>query len=226
MTPDRPDTSSDVHTAQWNPLARRFARSPQMMVLRLARYALLGWVLFFIVLITFVLHAMIATLRPVPVIAVNERGEVIGEFEYLNNAMRTDEEVIAASMYFVERYLSLNSASIYDDYAIALSMMSPAMQEKTLDEIKATGYLKRIANSAIHSHIEYHAPPTLLQRKGAEVMVHLIGNMVVIGTTQQDGEQTKKAFDMTLLAEMVPRTIRQTQGIHILDIRQTQGNTE
>ena len=188
------------------------------MIVRLNRYALLGWVFGFIILFFFGIYFSIDKLQRVPVLAVDASGRVLGTFEYLDPSIRTDEEIISGSKYFLDRFLSLNSATIYNDYAAALSMMSNELRESKVNEVKNTGYLKRIEDAHSHSFNDYEKDSkkvTIIAKEGLRAAVRLRGNMVV---TPENGKTFEREFDITLEIMVVARNTFVTAGIEITNI--------
>lgn len=184
------------------------------LIRQLQRYALLGWGLFFLVLILHFLLIMVSTLAPRPVVAVDAAGRVLGTFEYLTPAARSDQEILAASMRFASLFMSLNSTTIYEDYAEAMNMMSPELLAATQLSLKSSNYLAQVAKTKARSWLEF-APNDgvrIVTRNGLNTQVRLTGNIVVDAGTGQ----IKKPFDITLETEAVARNISNTSGLAIL----------
>ncbi len=191
---------------------------PGFLINRLARYATMGWFAFFLSLFIFLFYVAVDKLVPVPVIGVNESGQILGTFEYLDPTTRSDEEVIAGSKYFLDRLLSLNSSTIYNDNSAALNMMEDDLRAKKIEELKATNYLPRAEAARTHSFNEYD------KRHGASIIakrdllrsVRLQGYMII---TPEDGKTIEKPFDFTLDIRIIPRNTFVTAGISIIDMR-------
>ena len=200
-----------------NALLRR--HGPQGFLLhRLARYALAGWCCFLLSLGAFFLYALIDALRPAPVLAVDRSGRVLGRFEYLSAAERSDAEILAAARYFAERYLSLNSHSIYDDYAAAMTMMDSAQRQRTAEELRQTNYLGKVRRANARSYLEYLEPPELVGRDGDRALVSLSGRMVIYTRADIAAE---RRFELLLDMRVVPRSSFATAGVQVVDIRQS-----
>lgn len=184
------------------------------LVRRLQRYALLGWALFFAVLCAHFLIVLASTFAPRPVIAVDAAGRVLGSFEYLQPGSRSDQEILAASMRFADLFLSLNSATIYEDYAGALNMMGPELNAITMKSLESDDYLARVADTKARSRVEF-APKDgarILARSGLNAQVRLTGHIVI----DAGAEPISKAFDITLDTEIVARNTTNTSGLLIL----------
>ncbi len=188
------------------------------LILRLQRYALLGWLAFFLLAGVFVLYVFVERLAPQAVLAVDEGGRVLGQFEYLSPEVRTDQELIAGAMFFIDRYLSVNSATVYHDYSAALNMMSEPLRKQKIAEVKKTGYLTQIDQARSRSYLEYFEnarAPTILWRRGLQTAVRLRGSMVMIR-----GDQTiERPFDLTVEMTLIARNTLATQGLVIDAIR-------
>ncbi len=129
------------------------------LVLYLQRQARLGWVLFFITAGVFIVYVLLGRLATVPVLAVDESGRVLGSFEYISEAHRTNAEYAAAVARWLDHYLSANSATIYADIAVALSLMhdDPQSDDDTrgtfLARLRASDLPNKIADSDTRSWI-------------------------------------------------------------------------
>lgn len=192
--------------------------------IRLQRMALFGWLLFFVFILFFGLWLVVERLTPIPVLAVNESGQLLGTFEYLNPTVRTDGEVIAAGKYFLDRYLSVNSATIYNDYASALNMMNQELHKEKLQEVTDTNYLIRVEKNKTHSYNEYSdgaESPEIIARRDLYAAVRLRGYMVIQVPAVNGNVSTKleRPFDITLDMQIIPRNTLATHGIQITSIR-------
>ncbi|MDH5573278.1 MAG: hypothetical protein OEY89_16065, partial [Gammaproteobacteria bacterium] len=58
------------------------------LMLKLQRFSVLGWVLFFLLLLANVVVVAIDQIIPEPVIAVDESGRVLGTFEFMDASQR------------------------------------------------------------------------------------------------------------------------------------------
>jgi len=191
------------------------------LVRSLQRYALLGWFLFFLTLGAHFLLVMLSTLTPRPVIAVDESGRIIGNLEFLTANTRSDQELMAASMRYVQNFMSLNSETIFEDYAAAMNMMAPELLDKTRENILANNYLAVVAKAHTRSRITFgggEAAPVVLGRKDLDADIRLRGTIFVFdGRVKGSVSEVKKPFDVTIHVRAVPRNSMNTAGIIILD---------
>ena len=183
------------------------------LVRRLQRYALLGWALFFLVLILHFLLILAGTLAPRPVVAVDAAGHVLGTFEYLAPSTRSDDEIIASGKRFAVLFMSLNSATVFEDYAEAMNMMGPQLLAATELSLKSDNYLSRVAKARARSWLEF-APNgvRITARSGLNAQVRLAGNIMI----DAGGGPVSKPFDLTLETQAVARNTTNTGGILIL----------
>ncbi len=188
------------------------------LVRQLQAYALLGWILFGVTLSLHFLTVLISTMSPRPIVAVDASGRVLGTLEYLSPTTRSDQDILDASERFADNYLSLNSATIFNDYAVAMNMMGPDLLKATEQALHHDTYLARVAASHTHSWIEWadgDAAPRLLNRQGLDAQVRLRGTLFVEGP----GGAVQKPFDMTLDTRAVARNSFNTAGVEILSRR-------
>lgn len=186
------------------------------LIRRLQRYALLGWVLFFVVLFLHFVSELASNFMPRPIVAVDASGRILGNIEYLNAGTRSDDEIIAASKRFASLYMSLNAATIFDDYAQAMNMMGDELLATTQQSLKADNYLARVAAAKARSWLEFSPQDgaRIVERHGLTAQVRLAGNIVIDGGGK-DGV-VSKPFDMTVTVESVARNTLNTSGIKIV----------
>ncbi|HFE37503.1 MAG TPA: hypothetical protein ENK06_03655 [Gammaproteobacteria bacterium] len=186
------------------------------LIIRLQRYAMLGWVLFFLLATVFSFYVIASAMRPVPVIAVNQDGQVLGAFDYLNADSRSDVEILAGAKHWLRYYYSLNSRTIFEDYTAALNMMDTSLRESKLKEILDLNYLQNIEHASARSHLAFDQV-TLVDRRNRESVVALSGNIVI-----DNGKGlVEKAFSVQLTLETVSRaTLGQlgTLGLRVLSV--------
>lgn len=185
------------------------------LVRSLQRYAMLGWLLFFILLGMIFVTNLVKMFVPQPVFAVDEAGHLLGVIEYLKPTSRTDQEIIAASKYFIQNFLSLNSATIFEDYAAAMNMMASAYLAETQKAVKDDNYLARVAAAKSRSWLEFAATDgaKIVERRNMNAQVRLRGNIVV----DAGGGRVEKPFDVMLETEVVARNTNNTSGLVILN---------
>ncbi len=186
------------------------------LVLVLRRYALLGWVLFFITAGYHALYVLVKTSQPIPVLTFDSQGRLLGQIDYVDPMQRADNELLADTKYFLIHYLSANSATIYDDAAIALTMMSDELRKKKLEQYKLTNQLKLIEQADVSSRVvfarEGDKKPAVIWRRDGKAAVRLGGQVRV-------GKDTENDFFVELTLRLVPRTLENAHGIEVIDIR-------
>ncbi len=187
------------------------------LILRLQRYALLGWGCFFALAIVFVGYALVAQLRPVPVIAVSEDGRMLGTVDYVDGTHRTEGELLAAARYFTQYYLSMNSATVFEDMALAMNMMETSLREQKLAEVKANDYLARIAAAETRAQVRFGEgaeQPQLIEQREEAARIRLRGQLLLDGP----GGRVESPFDVTVTLRPVARTPLATHGVAILNV--------
>lgn len=181
------------------------AHGPTGHLLRsLQRYAVLGWLLFAITGVLFATYVFITVLQPPQTVVVNESGQIIGQLEYFDERARPDSAVVATAKYFMSHHLSVSAATVYDDKAIALSMMSEALRERELENLAATDFFATVEKVNNLSRIEFvdtgEVTNRVQRRDGRQVEVLLNGN-VVLGL-----EDPKRVpFRAVLTLQLTPR---------------------
>lgn len=178
----------------------------------LQRYALLGWGLFFGLVLFFMLYLVIDKLTPTPVIAVDESGRILGSIDYMDGTTRSDVQLIKGGKYFLSCYLSLTSDTVFEDYACALNMMSPALKASKLQEIEKTNYLARVNRTKTRSYLSFDdAGVTIEEKHDEKSVLRFVGKVMINAGTGT----TESAFDITLHMSTIARTHDNMQGLRI-----------
>jgi len=182
---------------------------------RLARYAMLGWGLFGCTALAFCLLAAIAAWRTPPIIAVNREGMLLGHVQWLGAVQRSHSELVAASMRFIEDYLSVNSDTVVPDYVQALDMMAAPFRTVTVRALQKSAYIARVREAHLRSWVSFdkgHKRPRVVGASGPVARVHLSG---VVHLALPSGQSRREAFSVMLTVTSVPRRSRDTAGVVI-----------
>lgn len=186
------------------------------LIRKLQRFGLLGWGLFVATLLMHMLIVLVSTLSPRPVVAVDESGRVLGNIEFLKPASRSSQEILATAQRFLHAYLSLNSDTIFEDYAEAMNLMSPDLQRVTKEGLTRDNYLARVQKAKTRSWLEFAQggdAPQIVDQRGLDATVRVRGAILVDGP----GGHVEKPFDTTLALRAVARTTANTAGLMIID---------
>lgn len=192
--------------------------APGFLLRKLQRYALLGWGLFAATLFLHMLIVLVSSFAPKPVVVVNEAGQMVGTIEYLKPSARSDQEILAASQRFLTHYMSLNSETIFEDYAEAMNMMSRDLQQLTREALKQDNYLARVAKAKTRSRVIFaqgRDAPNILDRRNLDATVRLRGVIQVEGAS----DRIEKPFDTTLQVRATARNSQNTAGLEVTDRR-------
>lgn len=187
---------------------------------RLARYALLGWLLFMVFAIAFIFLALDCVWRTPPIVAVSASGRILGRMEWLSDKHRSRTELLAASIRFVTDYLSVNSATIMDDYTTALSMMGRKLFVKTIRALRKTRYLARVRLAHTRSWVVFDQgarAPHIVRQEGDTSSVVLRGVIKVIFPNNQE---YTRAFALLVVVHVVARNFHNTAGIKVISLRE------
>lgn len=187
------------------------------LVRQLQRFAVLGWVLFVVTFALFWLLVAISTLAPKTIIVVDEHGHLVGE--YRDKSTRSDDDYVAAGVDFLRDYLSLNSSTIFEDYARALNMMTPELRGEKYAAIKRDGYLERVRSLRAKSRLDFDAkvPPQILERSTNRSVVRFRGYILTQLPTHDgvEAEEKRQPFDITLVLVTTQRTTANAHGVSI-----------
>ena len=129
---------------------------------------------------------------------------------------RTDTELISGGKYFLRHHLSANSATIYEDAAIALSLMADDLRARTLEQYKHSNQLREIEQSGVTSRMtfarEADKRARVTWRRDDTAAIELQGDVRIGDVIQND-------YYVELTVQIVPRTQENTHGLQVLAIR-------
>jgi hypothetical protein len=186
------------------------------LVLLLRRYALLGWVLFCLLALYTGAYILVKAGQPIPVLTLDADGQLLGHIDYVDPLKRTDTELISGGKYFLLHHLSANSATIYEDAAIALSMMADELRARTLEQYKQTNQLRQIEQADVTSRMTFSREEAkrarVVWRRADTAAIELQGDVRI-------GDAIKNDYYVELTVQIVPRTQENTHGLQVLAIR-------
>lgn len=193
---------------------------PQGLLLRrLARYHLLGWLCAGASFAAFLLLALIATARTPPVVVVSASGRLLGQIRGSAPTLRPVASILAAAMRFVRDYLSVNSSTVVHDYTRALHMMARPLFVRTVQALRKTGYLARVRQLDARSWVDFdkgRMRPRVLARSADTAQVRLAGTVHIV---LADGHRLAQPFAVMLAVTIVARTVTHEGGIVVRAIR-------
>jgi hypothetical protein len=110
--------------------------------------------------------------------------------------------------------MSLNSATIYEEYSEAMNMMGDELLAQTQMSLKSTNYLTQVEKAKAHSWLEFahDGGAVILARDGLNARVRLVGSIMV----DAGSDPIAKPFDITLETEAVARNFDNTSGLKII----------
>jgi flagellar basal body-associated protein FliL len=153
-----------------------------------------------------------------PIVVDKDTGEVIGE--YMTTAFRTNTELIGGAKRFAQYHLSFNSATVYEDFAAALNMMSDKLRERRIQYLKESNLARDIKSASSTSHLVF-TTEKILEEKGPYAKVEMAGDLVIgnRNTTSAETLVIRKKVPFRLVADlkMVPVTPTNTAGIKVVD---------
>lgn len=166
-----------------------------------------------VITVLFAVVLMVLVLKPTPVMVVDESGNPIGQYEWFDSQSRSEIEVLASSKRFVQSYISLNSATIFEDAAIALNAMCDPLQDETKKEWKDKGYLARVYNAGAVSRVSFDDEKSTIELDRGRGVLRLVGTLYV-GVKQPQASP----FDIALELIVVPRHPSNTLGVEVCAI--------
>lgn len=191
------------------------AHGPQAyLIQRLSFYGLLGWVLFVVLAIAYVITIAIYIKKPGHVISLDSTGRVIGELQLMSEATRMEADYLAASKRFTEAFLSHNSATVLEDKYLALSMMSEDLREKWRDIWFELNAVNVIQEQKIHCVVLIDDDRTTFKYALNDTFYMSATGTIKCG----DSDQTGTSFVFDFSGRPAPVTWNQTSGIEIINL--------
>ena len=185
-------------------------KHPQFISLALYRLSWLSFIACVAGLLSAGLMGLALTQQPPTLVAVDDHGRLHGYIEYLNPSMRSNQEIEVAIRQFVSAYLSVNSSSIVTDLKLALSMMAPKLAEQEKQVLIQTNKIATIEKKGLSSYVRIDAID--LQRRTNHIVQASIKGKIHVA-------RAHKSFSILVQAKIVPRTIHNTFGVQVIDIK-------
>jgi hypothetical protein len=185
------------------------------LIVRLQRFSVLGWILFFLLLIGVMGLVAVSTLAPKPIVAVDAAGRVLGTLEYLSPSARSDQEVQATAAYVAQSCMSLNADTIAEDLAECMNMMAEPLYNHWIELLK-TGYVSRIHQAGARSTVLIPSDGvTIVERKGLTATVQVHGKLMLNSMAEGRSSTDEKPFALELTLTAIPRSTISTRGFRL-----------
>ena len=156
------------------------------------------------------------TLKPIPVLLIDEQGRYVAKVEYLTELPLSPLQLESMVKRFIQYYLSQNSATIYEDAAIALAAMCPSLRTQTQREWVEGGRLARIVQRLQLSRVIFSNFSILKYVDTKDVQVLIKGKLLV---SETQGTINETEFASELAFNLVPLSIRNYLGIEVCSIK-------
>lgn len=204
-----------THLFQKNPLLDAHGQTGRLMV-QLARQARAGWWLFGTTAVVVLVFAFMHWLIPRPVLVVDHAGRIVGEVTWRTPTV-SNRVVLRDCMQFASSFLSLNSATVFSDYAHALNAMTPQLRHRVLQHLRSSQYLAaaRAAHAVSWVHFSRQAGKLrVLKRTAHHAVVRLSGTIIIV---KADGRHTEP-FDLLLEVTLMSPSTRNRSGVEIASV--------
>lgn len=183
------------------------------LIVRLARLAWLGWILFFIMLVAFILQGFLNSLST-PVMAT-ENGRIIGEVVYNEPYIRDRMQIQRAVKVWTESYLVSNASTLDEDMSIALSHTCPDLQTQLIKEWEATDHYYQVKSQQLRTKVFWaqEEPIQLLKVRDFDYEAKIRGEVLNLDTN------TSARFDLRVVFRLVKRSLSNSLGIEVCGAR-------
>ena len=160
-----------------------------------------------------VLLALLAIIRPIPVLAFDARGRpILFEDTVTPRLELTNLRIEYFAEQFLERFVGIDSANISEDFAASLNMMTPRLRRIVIDEGKELERKKKHQDSNLKSRFEdVQVRIGRYDPEAPDERVHLIafGRMVFepkLGGLAERAQPVEQYFFAQLVLVRVPIT--------------------
>ena len=189
---------------------------------RLDIYATIIWqnrivyAMFFVLIVASSAMIIAMLSRPVPVLLVDEQGRYVAEVSYRESPPLNEQQLETMSKRFLQHYLSQNSATIYEDAALALAALCPALREPTRKEWVDGGRLARIVERVQVSRVVFSEFALLKYLTPTDIQVSAVGK--ILFSSDRSGEISTD-FKLLMSLRLAPITANNYLGIEVCDIK-------
>lgn len=180
---------------------------------RISFLGLLGWLLFVVAILAFVLQSIVFAHKPDPILTADpETGVINGEVVFDAVSVRSNEIIVKDLKAWVSARLSLNSTTIMDDALIALNHMCSDLQNTTYAEWIDTAYLATIEATKGVAKVEFNDDEFALNRDriGGGYTAVISGNYI-IGV----GNPVRRGWRIQISGDLFPKTQNLPLGLKV-----------
>ena len=202
---------------QRNGLLNKHGETGRLM-LQIAAHARVGWWLFVVTAVACAGLVITQVLVPKPVLLVDRSGRIVGHVVWRVPQV-SNRALLRDCMRFTSNFMSLNSATVFADYAHALNLMAPTLRHHVMKQLRRTHYLASVHLARSVSWIRFDkgaGKPRVVHRAARDALVHLAGNIIVIGKRHR----RLLPFDLLLGVHMVTPETNNLAGIVITSVTQ------
>lgn len=204
---------SDANTVS-EELNRGLAKNPSKTLhQRLAFSGRLGWFLFAVMVMAFVLQSIVFNFQPKPILTADPQTGDLNGTVLFNDVLVRDEAAITKDIKaWVSARLSLNSSTIFQDAQIALNHMCPELQTQVLDDWQTTAYLATIEASKGVAKVEFNDDGFVLQRdEVGSGFSAVVDGQYVIGLVKPQ----RTPFRIEIKGTLLPKTQNTSLGLEV-----------
>lgn len=149
-----------------------------------------------------------------PILLIDEQGKYVAKVDYLSELPLNPLQLESMVKRFVQYYLSQNSATIYEDAAIALAALCPSLRAETQREWIEGGKLARVVQRLQLSRVIFTGFDILKYLDVDDVQVQVQGKVLVTGAPSSN-EVGENNFQLELSLKLVPLSVRNYLGIEV-----------
>lgn len=182
------------------------------LIIKSGRFAIFGWVAFFITLLILLGQNIFYALMPTKVMA-SENGRVIGYVTFDEPRSRSNDDILGDVKVWVARCVSVNKIKIYEDLSICLNHMEPELAEAKILVYDKTGYADAIEKLGCErTNTEYDTAKNTLKRESSgRFEADIYGEVIC-----NDGDKPKsQGFALNISGTLRPKDEQNNLGIKV-----------
>ena len=212
MTLSLDEDSKEIVTQDLNNNPRKLQGHSGNLLVSLSRVAWLGWILFFVMVVAFLLQGFFYSLST-PIMAT-ENGQIIGEIIYNEPYIRDDDQIKRSIKVWTEAYLVSNAATLDEDMSVSLSHTCPRLQKELIEEWRESDRYFKIKSQQLRTKVFWSQDTggiSLTHVRGEQYKAHVQGEVLNLDTNKS------AQFNLDLSFELIKRYLKTPLGIEVCE---------
>ena len=206
------DNTKSTVTQDLNGNAKKLQGPSGNLLVSLSRIAWLGWILFFVMVVAFLLQGFFYSLST-PIMAT-ENGQIIGEIIYNEPYIRDESQIKRSIKVWTEAYLVSNASTLDEDMSVSLSHTCPTLQKELIEEWRDSDRYYKIKSQQLRTKVFWS------QESGGVTLTHVRGDQykaLVKGEVLNLDTNKSAQFSLDLTFDLIKRYLKTPLGIEVCE---------